>query len=423
MGATPGLPPLHPLTRDTCDQVADRLASEAAEVADRMTTAVLEEVPAYATLRSAELRAVIFQHSLEHVHAVARTIRMWSLPTTDELVFVRERGAMRAAQHVPLSALLHSYRLGHRTVWQHLVEYLTGCDRVVEATLALTALTLAYTDVISGALAEGYTERQRQLLVQVDRDRRDALERILQGGFDRHSETARLASRFALVHGADYLVVVVTAEPSAATPPDSDAHSRAADTLRRNLEPGVAQPFVVVRHGEIISVAPLARARASALATLVRQAIAELQARGERWYAGTSTVCPSLGEVARGYQEARVALDMATSMGGTCALLEVRVSDYLLQRTDETALRMIPPAGRQVLQSAHADDRLLVETLRAHIRANLAVTETAEALAVHPNTVTYRLRKLGQRLDRDLGKFSELVEVMAWLRVVDQLER
>jgi sugar diacid utilization regulator len=303
------------------------------------------------------------------------------------------------------------------------VHLLSESDRVLEASLALTSLTLAYTELISGALTEGYTDRQRKLILEVDHDRRDVLERILQGTFDRQSDTARLASEFALVSGADHLVVVLNAGPSASPQPSGEALNRAADTLKRHFVFAVAQPFVVLRHVEIVSIAPLSRARASTLAHLTHQALAELRQSGADWYAGLSTVCAGLGEVGRGYQEARLAADMAiTSEGGVCALLEVRVSDYLMARADETALRMIPPRARQVLQSAHADDRLLVETLIAHARADFSVAMTAEALAVHPNTVSYRLRKLSQRLDRDLSRFSDTTEVLAWIRTLEQLD-
>jgi DNA-binding PucR family transcriptional regulator len=100
--------------------------------------------------------------------------------------------------------------------------------------------------------------------------------------------------------------------------------------------------------------------------------------------------------------------------------MDLPVSDYLLDRADDTAQRMIPLAGRQVLASPHADDRLLLETLAAFVHAELSVAATADALAVHPNTVSYRLRKLGQRLGRDLTRFSDVVEVMAWIRVTQR---
>jgi sugar diacid utilization regulator len=39
-------------------------------------------------------------------------------------------------------------------------------------------------------------------------------------------------------------------------------------------------------------------------------------------------------------------------------------------------------------------------------------------LSVHPNTVTYRLAKVKQVLGRDPMRFSDLVELLAWLRIV-----
>jgi hypothetical protein len=417
MVRTPRLPELDTATRLACDQVARRLALEAVDLASSMTTAVFDEVPEYAQVDAPTSRQAVFGHSLDHVHAITRAIESWCLPSNEDLAFVRTRASLRATQQMPLSALLHSYRLGHRTVWERLVQLLEGSDAVLEASLALTALTLAYTERISGVLADSYTERQRQLLLELDRDRRDLLERILESTFDRHSETARLASTFALVPGGDYLVIVLE-QPGLDASPTGEALTRAAETLRRHLSLGVAQPFVVVRHAEIVSIAPLARARAAALAHLTRQTIAELERSSQTWSAGISTVCAGLGEIAGGYQEARQATEMATSGARVCALLDVRVADYLLARADHTALRMIPSPARRLLESAHADDRLLVETLEAYAAADQSIATTADRLAVHPNTVSYRLRKLGQRVERDVSRFSDLVEVLTWVRIM-----
>jgi DNA-binding PucR family transcriptional regulator len=384
-----------------------------------MTAAVLDEIPEYASFTAPEPRQLIFDHSLDHVRVVAQAIQRWSLPSSADLAFIRQRVSLRAMQQLPLSAFLHGYRIGHRTVWGHLVRLLEGSEDILEASLALTALTLAYTELISGTVAVAYSEAQRDQMLQVDRDRRDLLERILMGTFDRQSDAARLASSFALVPGGDYVVVLVmpAAEPLAAT--GGESLGRMAETLRRHFALGIAQPFVVIRHAEVVSIAPLARVRASALAHLTRQSVAEMQQCGVPWNAGISTVCAGLGEVARGYQEARIAADLAPDRGGVCALLEARVSDFLLERADETALRMVPDAARQLARSPKVEDRSLVETLLAYADNELSVAATGEALSIHPNTVSYRLRKLGQRLGRDVSRFSDVVEVLAWFRVLE----
>jgi sugar diacid utilization regulator len=416
------LPSLDVGTRAICEQVAERLDAEAEDLATVMTDAVFDEIPAYRSIAAPVVHGTVLAHSLDHVHAVARAIRTWSLPSGEELVFVKTRGALRASQQVPLTALLHSYRLGHRTVWERLVRLLARFDNPLDAALALTTLTLSYTDLISVALAEGYVERQRSMLAELDRDRRDLLENILQGTLERKADTLRLASSFALVPGGDFLVVVMS-RVSESQMPAGEAETRAAEALRRHLAMGVAQPFVVIRHGEVVSIAPLARARAAAIARLVRMAHAELAQRGERWAAGISTMCSGLVEVARGYQEARRAFESVAVDGGVCVLLETRVHDYLVQRSDGTALRMIPSAGRRVFESTSAADHILVETLKVYARAEMSARVAADQLAVHPNTVTYRLQKLGELLGRDLAKFSDLVEVLTWASLIELSRR
>src|SRR5258708_3337525 len=183
-----------------------------------MTAAVFDEIPEYGGMSSSGARTTVLEHSVEHVRAVVLAMRTWSLPTADELRFVNQRAALRAGQRVPLSALLHSYRLGHRTVWERMVRVLARLDNDLNAALALTTLTLNYTELISAALAEGYVERQRGMLVQLDRDRRDLLATRLRGTPDRPGDELQRASQFALVPGGDFLVVLITRLSAPATP-------------------------------------------------------------------------------------------------------------------------------------------------------------------------------------------------------------
>jgi DNA-binding PucR family transcriptional regulator len=106
--------------------------------------------------------------------------------------------------------------------------------------------------------------------------------------------------------------------------------------------------------------------------------------------------------------------------GCVYALLERRVSDYLVERADGTAVRMIPPAARRLFDSPDPDDALLIRTLLTYAGADMAVAATADQLSVHPNTVSYRLRKLSRLLDRDVSRFSCLVEVVTWARIFEQ---
>jgi DNA-binding PucR family transcriptional regulator len=215
---------------------------------------------------------------------------------------------------------------------------------------------------------------------------------------------------------SELLVAVLSAAGLA--PGTSEQLTRAADILRRHVCVAVAQPLVVVRQQEIVAVLPTGRARANGLAKHIRAAHGELTQRGEPWAGGISTVCAGISEARRGYDEARQARDWAHADAGVVALLEARVSDYLLQRADATAQRMIPAAARRLFESVAPADRVLVETLLAYVAADMAVRITAERISVHPNTVTYRLDKVRQLLGRDPTRYSDLVELLTWARLL-----
>ena len=122
------------------------------------------------------------------------------------------------------------------------------CDGALDAVLALTTLTLGYTDAISSALAEGYLEQQRLLVLERDRDRRDLLENLLLGNLSPHADMLGLATTFDLAANSELLVAVVAVVATAgATLPVT----RAADVVRQHLCTTIAQPLVVVRQQEI----------------------------------------------------------------------------------------------------------------------------------------------------------------------------
>ncbi len=287
---------------------------------------------------------------------------------------------------------------------------------MLDAVLALTTLTLGYTDAISSALVEGYLEQQRLLVLERDRERRDLLETLLQSDVGSHSELLQRALGFDLGLSTELLVLVIA---SASPPPSaaSETLTRAADAVRGHLATATPQPLVVIRKHEVVAVLPVVRTRPSAWARLARAAHAELSQRDRLWAAGLSTVCSGLGEVRRGYDEARQALEWSRSRGGVTALFEVRVSDYLVELADSTARRMVPVAARRLFESTTPAEQSLVETLLAYAASDMAVRVTADRLAVHPNTVSYRLGKIRHLLGRDPTRFSDLVEVLAWARL------
>jgi hypothetical protein len=106
-----------------------------------------------------------------------------------------ETGRRRAAQQLPLEALLHSYRLGGRVLWQGLVRRagergdLTDARRLLDEAGAVWEMIDRHSSVVAAA----YREEQARLLSRTRRQRDAALVALLEGrGGD--AEVMRAAS-------------------------------------------------------------------------------------------------------------------------------------------------------------------------------------------------------------------------------------
>jgi Polyketide cyclase / dehydrase and lipid transport len=100
------------------------------------------------------------------------------------------------------------------------------------------------------------------------------------------------------------------------------------------------------------------------------------------WCAGISTVCAGLGEVARGYQEARLATEMTTHGQQVCALFELRVSDYLLTRSGgkhDVVVTMVEPGRSFELEStAMPMTRMAIRATITPIEGGTRLTQAFE---------------------------------------------
>jgi sugar diacid utilization regulator len=95
------------------------------------------------------------------------------------------------------------------------------------------------------------------------------------------------------------------------------------------------------------------------------------------------------------------------------ALTDVTLFDHLTATADPSARHLVPEEVRRLVE-----EPALVETLRAYAAADLNVAEAARRLVVHANTVHYRLGRVQQLSGRDPRRFSDLVEMLAALRLL-----
>jgi sugar diacid utilization regulator len=187
----------------------------------------------------------------------------------------------------------------------------------------------------------------------------------------------------------------------------------AADAVARAAGSGA---FVVPRHEEVVAVLRLhvRRGPRELAGALTRAAADVLRTRRAALRAGVSTLCADLGEVARGYGEAQQALRHTSAERPAVALEEVGLMQFLATGADRTVRRLVPAPARRLAES----DGALVQTVLAYAEADLNVARTAQRLALHPNTVHYRLRRIEELSGLDPRRFADLMELVTAIRVV-----
>jgi hypothetical protein len=92
---------------------------------------------------------------------------------------------------------------------------------------------------------------------------------------------------------------------------------------------------------------------------------------------------------------------------------DIGVFDELTASGGEGARDLIPPAMRSVL-----GDEALRATLEAFVHADQNVGEAASALALHPNSLRYRLQRIADKTGRDPRRLSDLLELIAAARLL-----
>jgi DNA-binding PucR family transcriptional regulator len=393
--------------------VLDRLERDADAIARRMALAARAEVEEYAAVRDPAFAKEVLAHAAEHVTAFVRSGRLGRPPAGGELDFVRERGARRARELMPLEALLETYLIGQRTVWEAIVEAAGDSPEGMQTAQQLTALTFAYTHAINVAVADAYLRESMALASEAERGRRDLLDRLLSGR-ELGPEETRRAQALGLRPDAEHVVVVALADSD-----EQDAASRLIVRALVSAEP--QRPFVVARHDEVVAVMPVyvRRGPLELRGALERAAASLRRTHGVSMRAGVSSVCTGLSELARGYGEAGRAALHATNGAAVVALQEIALFDYLASSADETARQLVPDEARRLLDADRRQAGALSATLRAYADCDLNVARAAERLVVHPNTVHYRLRRVAELTGREPRRFADLVELLTALRLLD----
>lgn len=394
--------------RQEVERVVATLLARQTELAEVMVEAILAEIPPYARALEGVVEDVR-AHCDAHAGLILEVARDDRAPLREELVFAREAARRRVRQGIPLDGLLQAFRVGHRTVWEAIVNEGAASEDGRDAAIALVRPAMEYIDICSTQVAEAYLKEEQRLDASADRERRDLLEDLLAGRLPAPGERPAAID---LDPAADLLVAI--ARPAGGAAQARDALEHVADALASHL--GADRPaLVVVRQREVVAIVVVQGADCDATAALLRAGGETLRARGDvDLRAGLSTVCFGFAGVARGFGEARQAIERTDAERPVVTLTDMSPFEYLVASADAGALRTIAEKGRLLLETDA--DGTARETLLAYVACDLSVRDTAERLVVHPNTVRYRLRRISELTGRDTRRFEDLVDLVTVIR-------
>ncbi|WP_068271264.1 PucR family transcriptional regulator [Aldersonia kunmingensis] len=312
----------------------------------------------------------------------------------------RSTGRLKAEQGIPLTALLHAYRLGAQLIWEQILERSAG---VAPSDLVqMPAILWAAIDAYSDAAVEGYREAE-VLLAHADAEARALLVRTV---FDGHVDnpTAIVDAMRALGMPERANFVVVCAEAAELRP------TSAGDAATRLADKGIASVWDPRPDNYLGLICARSAADVEAALSEV-DAVFALRV-------GVSRVFGLPTEIAAAVDEARLA-SRCTPAGAPAVVRYDRLSlAPLLVRLPDAAREVATRVLGPLLDLPDGEREEMLATLEAWFECDGSTAATADRLHYHRNTVLYRLRKIRQLTGRTVEKPIDAAEFYVAIRAV-----
>ncbi|WMX48544.1 helix-turn-helix domain-containing protein [Streptomyces roseicoloratus] len=396
-----------------------RLLAGARDLESAVLLRLLEQVPAYRTLPSEQLRGEILKQVARGIAAFAGMLRTGEPLGEDEQAAIRESAARRADEGVPIESVVGAYHVGAEECAARVLSTAEPMDHA--DVLLVQHRLLGFLRQVSSAVAAGYVEERQSALGDEQVALQSLLSRLLEGGSPQAA-----ADRAGVQLPPSYLVLSVAMGPH----PDE-------------LLPGVNRPVVVRRKlrrlrnelqrhttGVPLSVlsgdgglvlipygtpaADFGEADRERLAWLVGQF--GRMCGAELLVAATAAPPEGVAEAARLASEIREAAESSGRPPGLYLLDDVLLA-YQLSRPG-------PARDRLAALLGPLDDRPeLLDTLRTFLACGLDRRLAATRLQVHRNTVDYRLRKAADLTGLDAARGADLLTLQAALAAHDARRR
>jgi hypothetical protein len=399
-------------------RVLDELVQDREKVADQMVSAIAAAIPAYTSHPDPALLEDLTEHVTQNIDAFLRIAAEHRPPRPDDLTFVRAAVERRIAQGVPMDTVLHAFRVGQQFLWETVVVTAERIGAGPGAAISLALPAMQYTDAASSEFTESYVRIEQQMQASTDRASAQIVEALIDGRRPADRSIAALRGPFAVDGDETHVVAVLTGIPDT----ELDQVRRAIDRHGREhpLRGTVSHPV----GGELVVVSAVDPSAAQ----VPDRISGDLRSAAERAHAGVrigiSGLCRGIGEIAAGHDEASAAARNAAE-GTTVSLETMGVIERvaLVGGRGATPARLVPDRIREFIFDDLERDGALVSTALAYVEADLNARKAAEHLFLHPNTVLYRLRRIGERTGIDVRSATQLLDLVTSIRIVRSAER
>jgi hypothetical protein len=307
----------------------------------------------------------------------------------------RVTGQRRAEQGVPLTVILHAYRVAGKFIWAAILDEAAGDEVATTALLHAGSELWLIIDDRSGTVTEAYRDALTERAHTDAQTRNAMLDVLLRGDTGDGSRLWECATTLRLPHRGTFVVVAARA-PRAGT--ESIPH--AEDALRTR---GIHSAWRVEVDAHVGVVVLTPRIGLDKLCAH----LAELT----RGPAGLSDPYPSLDQTPAALRQARLAYAAATPASHEVVQYGQVPIAVLLASAPDAAAAVAGTILGPVLALPAAECDLLLGTLRAWFAERGATSLAAAKLHVHRNTVRYRLRRLEELTGRSLAEPTGIAEL------------
>jgi hypothetical protein len=395
-------------------RLVERLLRRREELAALIVADVQREVADYSSLGPLTLSADVLATSVLTITEMLESLLSDDPVGSRNAEAIRRSASRRVHQDVTLPSLLHSYRIWGARVWQAVLDEAGDDPDMREAALGLVSRIFAYVDMVSINLAQVYQEESAGVYRARDVLRSDVLESLLLGRALSDGARGEIA-RLNLASDSEVAVVIVrlTDIPPERVRPES---LKVLQACRETIG-AEAKALLGIRDGDVICLV-----RVGNRMDLDRLIVAAHEVAGHsiEWRVCVGRPHKGLEGILHSFREAQEAATVAASRRPRrrAVLFSEIILDRILVRS-EYAEALLEEAMRPLLDydAVHSAD--LVATLRAYVSNDLNMTRTAKDLVVNPNTVAYRIKRIGQLTGQDPTTSSGIMTLALALRLMD----